>query len=1305
MVVTFYFTLIPLVLLVSGLSEGDSSSNQHRTGYACEGSSLTLSCDDPYHINLIRANFGRFSISTCNTQGNLEWSVNCASPGSFANIKQNCNHKNRCLLPASSAFFGDPCPGTYKYLEVHYECVPKISRPGSSDVRSMVDDIWSGSSSQSSEQSSKPKIISPPPIIKPNIAPRTSSPTVSPSPSDIYINNNDTIYVPHPYPRSTTPRPDLWSLTPSFDGPIDSNGQSAQYASESSAQHSLNNNHCLAGLSRDLFWNYTEVGQKATQACPNGSKGRAVWTCVRQEGVPQWIPPKPDFSDCQSLWMSNLTNRLNKGDAVVGIAAELESKTRSLVLYGGDVYRATELINQLVLKMEAVVEQFPDQRQRSQIIKELLISMQDSCSNLLRKNHQDSWLELRPNIRIEAATALIYTLERTSLLLADTKSTASDYIRAHDYIYLAIHTRDAKDLLDYPGKLILPLPPNSDDSETSLDHASYSQFNGNSVELSTEAIFDLGLNNGFTRLFVVMFKRLDSILEPEYYKPPSLEEGVFKILNSDIIGTTLSLVGSTVSRVPYNSLRTGSVWIKITFRHLLVQNVTNPKCVYWDPDKLDWSTKGSYLLLSNLTHTFCEYDHLGYFGLIMDHIDSPIETPTVPSGDLYYGNPETDGTIRILLILGSTLNSVILLIALVTLVLVRNLQTKESALIHKNVTINLLLDHLVLLLILGTYFSPSYFNLNSFNLMTSIPSSSGYPFNNTSTLRSLGLLVALYHYFLLVHFVWILFDLFELHFRLTRKQFVDQSLVLGPSGSVAVVNAASTVTTTSVLAGNINPVKLRRYLYITSYSVPLVVILLISWSTSSQALPMFANLCSLEARSHLASFVIASSIILTGLGLILLLVTYSRIGLQATATAAAASLAASPSVPVGSFVYPPGLMTSADKFATDLMLNRKLKISLFLRFSLNLLAAINCALGVVYLTYKVSTIGYLFALTNVSLGLFVFSYYCLTKENIRARYSLICSYAARYVVCLKGDSKTDYLNNHGNPHHHHHNHPNVIHNLPLNSGLNDGLSRGIVVGAYNKNPSIPNLTGNPAQLTEPIIGNSTSMGALSSMARDYATSKHYLASDAATTESGSDYGCRRLTAAAAAAAAAANNAPHLITHGPTPNHFYHLYNPKQPCNPYSCHHMIEHVYECIDDEPYVAKVILPAGSAVASATLGNYRLHSMAAATAAAHHGHHLHHLHFQQTLPNHYLGYHNLESLHNSGSQFDVTRSAVNPGSSVNFSADRAASLGISMGGGGTLQRCLVSTSLSAKKAEPPITTTMPVTTSSTGEHNLTPL
>ena len=37
-------------------------------------------------------------------------------------VGAQCNHKEKCALRASNEVFGDPCPGTYKYLNVIFSC-------------------------------------------------------------------------------------------------------------------------------------------------------------------------------------------------------------------------------------------------------------------------------------------------------------------------------------------------------------------------------------------------------------------------------------------------------------------------------------------------------------------------------------------------------------------------------------------------------------------------------------------------------------------------------------------------------------------------------------------------------------------------------------------------------------------------------------------------------------------------------------------------------------------------------------------------------------------------------------------------------------------------------------------------------------------------------------------------------------------------------------------------------------------------------------------------------------------------------
>lgn len=47
--------------------------------------------------------------------------ININSP---AALRFRCNNRTQCVVITGSDVFPDPCPGTYKYLEVQYECVP-----------------------------------------------------------------------------------------------------------------------------------------------------------------------------------------------------------------------------------------------------------------------------------------------------------------------------------------------------------------------------------------------------------------------------------------------------------------------------------------------------------------------------------------------------------------------------------------------------------------------------------------------------------------------------------------------------------------------------------------------------------------------------------------------------------------------------------------------------------------------------------------------------------------------------------------------------------------------------------------------------------------------------------------------------------------------------------------------------------------------------------------------------------------------------------------------------------------------------
>jgi hypothetical protein len=61
-------------------------------------------------------------------------------------VKNQCDgHQSSCDVSANNGIFGDPCPNTYKYLKIGYECQPmNIGKQRQSDSLSIVDAPFKG---------------------------------------------------------------------------------------------------------------------------------------------------------------------------------------------------------------------------------------------------------------------------------------------------------------------------------------------------------------------------------------------------------------------------------------------------------------------------------------------------------------------------------------------------------------------------------------------------------------------------------------------------------------------------------------------------------------------------------------------------------------------------------------------------------------------------------------------------------------------------------------------------------------------------------------------------------------------------------------------------------------------------------------------------------------------------------------------------------------------------------------------------------------------------------------------------------
>ncbi|RWS04961.1 G-protein coupled receptor protein-like protein [Dinothrombium tinctorium] len=193
--------------------------------------------------------------------------------------------------------------------------------------------------------------------------------------------------------------------------------------------------HCAPTESRNLSWNWTPIQQFASQPCPSGSKGTAKWLCKSDFLEPQWFPSEADLSDCISHWVLLLEESVRKDElSATSLARQLMKMTRIKTLLGGDIHKVTDIVNQLVTRMEIGLEDYRDYRQRNQFVKEVLDLLQDIYSNLVEDSQRSAWLDLPLKQRNQAIADLIGALERTSTLLSETNTANSDYSRKQSNI-------------------------------------------------------------------------------------------------------------------------------------------------------------------------------------------------------------------------------------------------------------------------------------------------------------------------------------------------------------------------------------------------------------------------------------------------------------------------------------------------------------------------------------------------------------------------------------------------------------------------------------------------------------------------------------------------------------------------------------------------------------------------------------------------------------------------------------------------------------------------------------------------------
>ncbi|XP_040075366.2 latrophilin Cirl isoform X2 [Ixodes scapularis] len=717
---------------------------RYTTEYTCEGRELSISCPDNYQIHLVRANYGRLSIGICNDYGRLDWSVNCMSYKSFLIMQDRCAHKSSCGTHVSSTLFGDPCPGTLKYLEMQYHCVlattaptpsgggkdhqraplhgPAVANSTSSPTQLGGSRDWATPApGAAGGQRPEPEASMPTTSKHPGSTSTTTTSTSSPppsqstSPTTSFRPDLRTEGVPtsdpdvNQYP-SRVSRPTWQELTPRSTMPPAE--PTEDLSTVSLELPGSSEEYCAPIYSRELYWNWTRAGNTAVQKCPGGATGVAKWRCSR--GGLRWTPDKPDLRLCRSLWVENLRERLESGESIISVAIDLSLMTQTKSLFSQDVKHIAAIVQQMLSKAVSSMETFLDAWHREQVFKELLDAISETASNLLEAKQRAAWHDLSSVDQKQVLTMLMAALEESALLLADSFSTESFFPVVKSNILLSVKVIDSR----WTMNIQFPSP-----SETQSIPWSGMQ---DSMLLPVESIAQFS-KHGLGKVVFIAYKGVEDFLRPEpmvrqgmdgYGPEEGYSERSSVLFNSGTHVVNSRVVAASVGRHRNSHLPQP---ITVTLKHIQEQNVTNPQCVFWNYDMQTWSTEGCWVHMYNSTHTTCACDHLTNFAVLME----------VQPFQAYSSDPRT---LKVITTVGCVLGIIFLLLTIVLLHIL-SFKKNDRLWIHRNLTLCLLVSEFVFIGGIGQTHLPVL----------------------------CGVVAGLLHYFLLVAFAWMFLEGFQIY--------------------------------------------------------------------------------------------------------------------------------------------------------------------------------------------------------------------------------------------------------------------------------------------------------------------------------------------------------------------------------------------------------------------------------------------------------------------------------------------------------------------------------------------------------------
>ncbi|XP_072847822.1 adhesion G protein-coupled receptor L3 isoform X2 [Pogona vitticeps] len=432
---------------------------------------------------------------------------------------------------------------------------------------------------------------------------------------------------------------------------------------------------CEAVEAREIMWYKTRQGQVAKQPCPRGTVGVSTFLCLAPGGI--WDPQGPDLSNCSSLWVNHIMQKLKSGETAANVARELAEQTKSH-LNAGDITYSVRAMDQLVGLLDvqlrnltpggkdSAARSLNKLQKRERSCRAYVQAMVETVNNLLQPQALNAWKDLPASDQLRAATMLLDTVEESAFVLADNLLKTDIVRESTENIQLEVARLSTEGNLED-----LKFPQNT----------GY----GSTIQLSANTLKQNG-RNGEIRVAFVLYNNLGPYLSTEN---ASMKLGLEAMSTNHSVIVNSPIITAAINKEFSNKVYLADP-VVFTVRHIKQSEENfNPNCSFWSYSKRTmtgyWSTQGCRLLTTNKTHTTCSCNHLTNFAVLMAHVE-------VKHGDAVH-----DLLLDVITWVGILLSLVCLLFCIFTFCFFRGLQSDRNT-IHKNLCISLFVAELLFLI-------------------------------------------------------------------------------------------------------------------------------------------------------------------------------------------------------------------------------------------------------------------------------------------------------------------------------------------------------------------------------------------------------------------------------------------------------------------------------------------------------------------------------------------------------------------------------------------------------------------------------